>query len=151
MPRRGRFMWPYAVAGVGLRYLSINFSVIFGHPLRNPLQTAFRRVEIFRLHSDWCANLMALAQVCTECVNVANMMPGCASLAAIRVCGAQPKQGLGCGRTVGSGAVHTLVGIGRVHRSVLGSLYPLKITAPLNITSHLSLSNTTFQPILQSR
>jgi hypothetical protein len=100
-------MWPFAVARLGLRHLRINCSVILGHPLRNPLQTAFRRVEILALHSDWCANLTALARVHTECVNIANVMPGWASLAAIRGFGAQPEQVLGHGRMVGSGAVHT--------------------------------------------
>jgi hypothetical protein len=84
---------------------------------------ALKRVEILGLQRDWCANLTALAQVCTECVNVANVMTGWASLAAIGVCGARHKQGLDYGRTVDSGAVHTfVVGIGRVHKSVLRSL-----------------------------
>ncbi len=38
--------------------------------------------------------------------------------------------------------------IGRVHRSILGSLYPLKITLSLYTTSHFSLSKTTLHPTL---
>ncbi len=64
----GRFMWPLAVAGLGLRYLSISFSDKLGHPLRNPLRTAFNNVEIFGLHNDWCANFTLFARVHTECV-----------------------------------------------------------------------------------
>jgi hypothetical protein len=84
-------MWPFAVSGLGLRYLRINFSIIFWGPLRNPLRTAFRRVDILGLHSDWCANLMALAQVCTESMNFANVMLKWMSLTAIREGGAQPE------------------------------------------------------------
>jgi hypothetical protein len=54
-------MCPLAVAKQGLRYLSTNVSVKLGHPLKNPWQTALRRVEILGLHRDWWANLMALA------------------------------------------------------------------------------------------
>jgi hypothetical protein len=75
-------------------------------------------------------------------------MPGWALLASIRACGALTKQGLGCGRTVGTGAVHTLVGIGSIYRSVVGSLYPRKITLSLKITSHFLLSKTTLHPAL---
>jgi hypothetical protein len=63
---RGCFMWPLAIAELGLRYLRSNFSERLGHPLRNPLRTVFRRVKILGLHRDWWANLMALAQVCTD-------------------------------------------------------------------------------------
>ena len=52
----GCFMWPLPVAGLGLRYLSINVSIKFGHPLTKPLRTALRRVKILRLHSNWWAN-----------------------------------------------------------------------------------------------
>ena len=86
IPCRGRFMWPFAVAVLGLRYLRINRSDKLGHPLRNPHRTALRRVEILGLHRDWWANFMALAQVFTECVNVARVVPG--SLVSIWRCGA---------------------------------------------------------------
>jgi hypothetical protein len=36
MPWRGCSMWPFAVAGLGLRYLRNNFFIIYGHPLRSP-------------------------------------------------------------------------------------------------------------------
>ncbi len=133
---RGCFMWPLAIAELGLRYLRSNFSERLWHPLRNPLRTAFKRVKILGLHREWWANLTALVQVCTECAKVAKVTPGWMLLASIGRCGAQPKQGPGHGRVVGPGVVHTLFGIGSIHRSVVGSLYPRKITFPLNITSH---------------
>ncbi len=52
MPCLGRFMWPFAVAGLGFRYLRINFSVQFGHPMRKPFSTAFSSVNIFGLHNN---------------------------------------------------------------------------------------------------
>ncbi len=61
IPCRGRFMWPFAKAVLGLRYLRINRSDKLGHPLRNPRRTALRRVEILGLHRDWWANFTALA------------------------------------------------------------------------------------------
>ncbi len=66
-------------------------------------------------------------------------------------CGAQLIPGQGCGKSFLLGVVRipSLV-IGRVHKSVAGSLYPLKITLPLYITSHLSLLNITVHPTLQS-
>ncbi len=49
---RGRFICPFAVAGLGFKYFRINFSLIFGHPFRNPFRTAFDNVEICGLHND---------------------------------------------------------------------------------------------------
>ena len=72
MPWRGRFICPLAVAGLGLRYLSINFSLRLGHPTRNPFRTAFNNVEILGLHKDWCVNFTAFARVRTEWVNPAS-------------------------------------------------------------------------------
>jgi hypothetical protein len=143
-------MWPFAVAGLALRYLRINFSIIFGHPFKNPLRMAYRRVEILGLHRDWCANLTALAHARTECVNAAKHLPRWASLAANWRCGAGSPQGPGHGRTVGPGVVHTFVWIGRVQRSVLGSFSPVNIMLSLYITLHLPLSKTTLHPTLHS-
>jgi hypothetical protein len=109
------------VAKLGLRYLSINVSDKLGHPL-----------------------------IRTECVKVARVTPVCVSLVSIGRCGARLLQGPGCGGTVGPGAVHTFVGIGRVHKSVLGSLNPRKITTPSNTTSHFLLSKITLHPALHS-
>jgi len=151
IPCRGRFICPFAVAGLGFKYLRINFTLTFGHPSRNPLRTAFNIDEIFGLHNDWCANFTAFTLVLIECVNPA-----------IDWCGARPIQGPGRGRSAtfmgphilrllsfafGSktyalrteaaciftcgpcagvpGVVHTFAGVGtmgRVHRSVDGSL-----------------------------
>jgi hypothetical protein len=91
---------------------------------------------------------MALAQVCTEYMKVSRVTPDWSLLALIRRCGARLKQGLGCGRTVGPGVLHTIFVIGSIHRLVVGSSYPRKITFPLNITSHLLLSKMTVHPAL---
>ncbi len=50
------------------------------------------------------------------------------------------------------GVVHTFSGVtmGRVHRSVDGSLYPRSMRLSLKLTSHLSLSNTTLHPALHN-
>jgi len=149
MPWRGRFMCPFAVAVLGLRYLRINVSDKCGHPLRNPRRTALRRVEILGLQRDWWVNLTALARVRTECVNVANARGGaCSELEEPRMCGARSKQRPGHGRTWGPGVVHTPFGMGKVHKSVEGSLNPRKITCPLYRTSHFMSSKTTLHPAL---
>jgi hypothetical protein len=88
MPCQGRFMWPFAVAGFGLRYLRMSCSDIFGHPLRKPFRVAFNRVEILELHKDWCANLKVLARVPTKCANIAMLIPGCTLDSIGRGCGA---------------------------------------------------------------
>ncbi len=76
IPCLGLLMWLFTVAGLGLRYFRINFLLRFGHPLRKPFRTALSNVKIFGLHNNWCENLMPLAQVLTECVNVARFTPG---------------------------------------------------------------------------
>ncbi len=68
IPWWGRFMWPFAMAGLGLRYLVMPLAVRFGHPLRKPLRMALSRVDIHGLHRDWWANFMLLALVRTAWV-----------------------------------------------------------------------------------
>jgi hypothetical protein len=72
MQWRGRFICPLAVAGLGSSYFTMSFLVKLGHPLL----VAFNRVDILGLHKDWCANLMAFAQIHIECVNVIMWIPG---------------------------------------------------------------------------
>ena len=128
------FMWPFAVAGLGFRYLRMSFSVIYGHPRRKPRRTAFKSVEIFGFPNDWCANRTAFTRVRTEWVKAA-IAVGIASWAS-----------LGIRALVdASGRV-----IGNVHRSVDMFLGPIKITFPLYCTSTRSLWNTTTHPALQS-
>ncbi len=106
------------------------------------------------LHRDWCANLTTLARVRTECVKAATLTPGCVPLGPLGGCGAQSIPRLGRGNvglvTVSDvEEVHILpVGSGSVQKSVDGSLCPVKITLLWKITSHFSLSNTTFHPAL---
>ncbi len=57
-----------------------------------------------------------------------NVMVGCADSDESPTCGARPKQGPGCDGTLGPGVVHTFFPMGNVHKSVDGSLWPLKIT-----------------------
>ena len=42
-----------------------------------------------------------------------------------------------------------LVGIGSIHKSVVGSLKPVKIVLPLSFTSKFELSKVTVHPVLQ--
>jgi hypothetical protein len=79
IPSCGLFMCPFAVAGLGLRYLRISFSFKYGHPLRKPFCTACDNVDIFGLHNNWCANLAQLECVRTECVKDARLTVGCKS------------------------------------------------------------------------
>ncbi len=58
-PWRGLFMCPLAVARLGLRYLCINFSLIFGQPVRKPHCVAFSRVDFF-----WIAQWMVCKLNC---------------------------------------------------------------------------------------
>jgi hypothetical protein len=117
IPWLGHFMWPFAVAGLGLRYLRISFLDRFGQPFRKPVRTAFNYVKKFGLHNDWCANLNPFARIFKECVKLAGVIPGW--IAGCIVCGAQSSPGADCGR-----AVHVVLVplIGRVHRSVDSSL-----------------------------
>jgi hypothetical protein len=46
IPFFGRFMCPFAVAGLGFKYFVTNSSLRLGHPLRKPCQIAFMREEI---------------------------------------------------------------------------------------------------------
>jgi hypothetical protein len=138
----GCFMCPFAVAGLGLRYLRMSFSVMLGQSFRKPLRTAFSRVEIFGLQSDWCVNLTPLLCVHTECMNNARLTPSCNVCFG---CRAQLTKGESCERAdcIPAGI------IGNIHKSVDGSLYPSKITLPSYSTSHLSLSKMTLHPALQ--
>ncbi len=76
IPCLSLFMRPFVVAGLGLRYFSINFLLRLGHPLRNPFCTVLSNVKILGLHNNWCANFTPFAQVLTECMNVARFTPG---------------------------------------------------------------------------
>ena len=97
IPWRGRFICPFAVAGLGFKYFRINFTLTFGHPSRNPFRTAFNSDDIFGLHNDWCANFTAFTLVLIECVNPA-----------IDWCGARPIQGPGRGRLSTAMGPHVL-------------------------------------------
>ncbi len=100
-------------------------------------------METFGLHNDWCANLILLARVSIKCKNAA------LSDISWGGCGARPIPGQGRGKSLRLGVVCIpSIVMGRVHRSVLGSLYPHKISRPLYTTSHLTSSKTTLHPTL---
>ena len=128
------------MAGLGLRYLRINFSDMLGQPRTNPWGVAFRSVDILGLHNDWCANMTELARVLMECVNVARSMRSELPTALEFLCDLPTFPLLS--------AVVEL--IGSFHRSVAGSLNPRKITCLLYITSHFDLVNSTEHPALHS-
>ena len=46
IPFFGRFICPFAVAGLGFKYYVTNLSDIFGHPIRYPYRKAFIKLEI---------------------------------------------------------------------------------------------------------
>ncbi len=71
IPILGCFMWPLAIAGLGLRYSVTPSAVRFGHPFRKPRRIAFKSVEMCGLHNDWCANQMLFALFCTVWVKQA--------------------------------------------------------------------------------
>ena len=124
MPYRGRFMHPFAVARLGLSYLRIISSEIYGHPLRKPCLVAFNNLEIFGLHNAWCWNFTLFARVVTECANIAECTSDLAVL-------------FGTGRLRGGG-VHCVPSalypkMGNNHRSVVGSLCPRIMMTPLYI------------------
>jgi hypothetical protein len=123
------------MAGLGYRYLVTTSSFKFGHPLRKPIFSAFMRVEIFGLHSNWCENLTALARVRAECMNPAT----CICRGFFWMSRSFP--------TVNYCLMASDV-IGSVQRSVWGSLYPLKINFPLYMTSQYFSVNITLQPAL---
>jgi hypothetical protein len=58
-PLRGRFMWPFDVAGLAMRYLRTVWASKFGALFRNPALMAFRRDNIGGLHKLWWANFTA--------------------------------------------------------------------------------------------
>ena len=71
-----RFICPFAVAGLGFKYLVTSSSERLGHPFKKPFHKAFNREDILGLHIAWCPNLTVLACVRTECVNMATAAAG---------------------------------------------------------------------------
>ena len=141
IPCWGHLICPLAVAGLALRYLFMSFSLRFGHSSRKTLQTALRRVDIFELHNNWCANLTAFAIVLKECVKLATCgTSSCASDGTVmfflggRMTSRNDGDFVGFTMDFVSCLLPAL--IGSVHRSVDGSFLPVKITFPLYHTSH---------------
>ncbi len=109
-------MWPFAVAVLGGKYLTASFSVMLGHPSRKPARIALSKVESGGLHNDWCANFTAFVLQVMECVKLIVSVTG--SVVSGRGFFITP-------RGFPSSVFRVLNG--SVHRSVAGSLYPVKI------------------------
>ena len=124
MPYRGRFMHPFAVAGLGFRYFNIISSEMYGHPLRKPRRVALRSLDILGLHNAWCWNFILFALVLIECANMAEWTPDVAV-----------PSGHGRLRKLGLHRISSVLRpkIGNNHRSVFGSLCPRNIVTPLYI------------------
>jgi hypothetical protein len=56
-------MWPFDVAGLGIRYLWTDLVLRCGAPQRKPALMALSRDVMGRLHKLWCMNLTAFALV----------------------------------------------------------------------------------------
>ena len=110
--------------GARIEVLENHFFNMLGQPRTNPWRVALRSVDIVGLHNNWCANMMELALVLMEWVNVARLMRSELSSALGVLCGLPTFPLLS--------AVVEL--IGRIHKSVAGSLNPCKITCSLYIT-----------------
>ena len=55
-PLRGRFICPFKVAGLGIRYFCTIFAVRCNAPFRKPALIALSNKDIGRLHKLWCMN-----------------------------------------------------------------------------------------------
>ncbi len=62
-PFLGRFMCPFEVAGLGVRYLWTFLAKRWGALLRNPALIAMSSYVIHRLHRLWCMNFTVFAFV----------------------------------------------------------------------------------------
>jgi hypothetical protein len=62
-PLRGRFMWPFDVAGLGIQYFWTDLALRCGAPQRKPALMALIREVIGRLHRLWRMNFIAFALV----------------------------------------------------------------------------------------
>ena len=71
IPFLGHFIWPFAVAGHGLRYFVTNVLLRFRHPLRKPFLNAFMSEDSLGLPTGWCVNFAALARILMEWANAA--------------------------------------------------------------------------------
>lgn len=87
---------------------------------------------------------MLLALVCTVCAKVATSTGG-GDVGLVRALVILGQANTDMMESCWAGA-QLLLPIRSVHRSVYLSLYPLKISLPLKLTTHLSTSNVTVHP-----
>ncbi len=135
IPWCGRFMCPFAVAGLGFKYFNTNCSLMFDHPLRKPRLTALRKVEILGLPNNWWANQTAFICVLMECVNEAMAGWSCT---------------IGWGIAGGIIMLHFFIVNGNVHKSVDRFRGSIKISFPSYHTSTLFIWKTTMHPTLHN-
>jgi len=139
IPLRGLFICPLAVAGLDMRYFCTVIASKCGAPSRKSALIALSIDAIGGLQKLWCANLTLLIFVVRAYEN-----PGVSTMG---LRWARPKQGPGrswignftlwlsiicalwCHSIIDSGVVFAISSLmmGRVHKLVVRSLYPLKI------------------------
>jgi hypothetical protein len=152
-PLRGRFLWPFDVAALGIRYFWTDLALRCGAPRRKPALMVLIREVIGGLHRLWCMKFIEFALVVWWYENNASSGGGTKG-----GCGARPLQGPGCDG-VGSdttkldlGVVHSPISLwrmGSLQRLLARSLYPVRIMFPLKLTQHFSPSKITLHPALQ--
>ena len=76
IPFFGHFICPFAVAGLGFKYLVTKSLERLGHSFKKLFRTAFNREDILGLHIAWCSKFTVFARLCTECVNMATDAAG---------------------------------------------------------------------------
>ena len=69
-------MCPFAIAGLGFKYLVTSSLESLGYPFKKPFCKAFNREDILGLHIAWCPNFTVFAHVRTKCVNMATDAAG---------------------------------------------------------------------------
>ena len=119
-PLWGHFICPFKVAGLGIRYFCTIFAVRCGVLFRKPALIALSNKDIGGLHKLLCMNFTSFSLLVwwykkDACSNAA--------------CAEDPVSDTNTGMA-GLAAWN----IGRVHKSLFGSLYPVKIIVPLYMT-----------------
>ena len=119
-PLRGRFICPFDMAGLRIRYFCTVFAVRCGASFRKPALIALSNKDIGGLHKLWCMNFTPFSLLVwwyekDACSNVA-----CAEVLVLD--------------TNAGVAGLAAWNIGRVHKLLFGLLYLVKITFPLYMT-----------------
>ena len=119
-PLRSHFICPLKVVGLGIRYFCTVFAIRCGVLFKKPALIALSNEDIGGLHKLWCKNFTSFSLLVwwyekDACSNVA-----CAEVLVLD--------------TNAGVAGLAAWNIGRVHKLLFGSLFPVKITCPLYMT-----------------